>query len=147
MPVLTKINTNSIAEDAITGDKWAGDAYLSNTANQNISGTYSENRLYTSDAYTLSANATVNSHLTLSTIKSTGDVVLTKINIATVGQVDGADSSVIRLTVQPASNDVVPVRNQILEIDSVNMSVTGVADTIAAGSSDAGVNYTTTARY
>ena len=77
----------------------------------------------------------------------TGDVVLTKINIATVGQVDGADSTVIRLTVQPAANDVVPVRNQILEIDSVNMSVTGVADTIAAGSSDAGVNYTTTASY
>ena len=77
----------------------------------------------------------------------TGDVVLTKINIATVGQVDGADSTVIRLTVQPASNDVVPVRNQILEIDSVNMSVTGVADTIAAGSSDAGVNYTTSASY
>ena len=77
MPVLTKINTNSIAEDAITGDKFAGDAYLANTANQNISGTYSENRLYTSDAYTLSGNATVNSHLTLSSIKPTDDVVLT----------------------------------------------------------------------
>ena len=77
MPVLTKINTNSIAEDAITGDKFAGDTYLANTATQNISGTYSENRLYTSDAYTLSGNATVNSHLTLSTVKPTGDVVLT----------------------------------------------------------------------
>jgi len=77
MPVLTKINTNSIAEDAITGDKFAGDAYLANTATQNISGTYSENRLYTSDAYTLSGNATVNSNLTLSSVKSTDDVVLT----------------------------------------------------------------------
>ena len=77
MPVLTKINTNSIAEDAITGDKFAGDAYLANTANQNISGTYSESRLYTSDTYTLSGNATVNSHLTLSSIKPTADVVLT----------------------------------------------------------------------
>ena len=77
MPVLTKINTNSIAEDAITGDKFAGDAYLANTSNQNISGTYSENRLYTSDAYTLSGNATVNSHITLSTVKPTADVVLT----------------------------------------------------------------------
>ena len=77
MPVLTKINTNSIAEDAITGDKFAGDAYLANTANQNISGTYSENRLYTSDAYTLSGNATINSHLTLSSVKPTVDVVLT----------------------------------------------------------------------
>ena len=78
---------------------------------------------------------------------TTGDVVLTKINIATVGQVDGADSTYIRLTVQPASNDVVPVRNQILQIDTTNLSVTGVADTIAAGSGDAGVNYTTTATY
>ena len=77
MPVLTKINTNVIADDAVTGDKFAGDAYLSNTATQNISGTYSENRLYTSDAYTLSGNATVNGHLTLSSIKPTADVVLT----------------------------------------------------------------------
>ena len=77
MPVLTKINTNSIAEDAITGDKFAGDAYLANTANQNISGTYSESRLYTSDTYTLSGNATVNSNLTLSSVKPTADVVLT----------------------------------------------------------------------
>ena len=77
MPVLTKINTNSIAEDAITGDKFAGDAYLSNTANQNISGTYSENRMYTSDAYTLSGNTTINSNVVLSTVKPNSDVVLT----------------------------------------------------------------------
>ena len=77
MPVLTKINTNSIAEDAITGDKFAGDTYLANTATQDISGTYAESRVYTSDAYTLSGNATVNSNITLSTIKDSGDVVLT----------------------------------------------------------------------
>ena len=77
----------------------------------------------------------------------TGDVVLTKINIGTVSDVDGANSTSIRITVQPASNDVVPVRNQILEIDLVNLSVTGVADTIAAGAGDAGVNYSTTATY
>ena len=78
---------------------------------------------------------------------TTGDVVLTKINIGSVGNVDGAASTAIRLTVQPASNDVVPVRNQILEIDSTNLSVTGSADTIAAGAGDAGVNYSTTATY
>ena len=77
MPVLTKINSNVIADDAISGDKLGGSAYLANTATQNISGTYSENRLYTSDAYTLSGNATVNSNLTLSSVKSTDDVVLT----------------------------------------------------------------------
>ena len=43
--------------------------------------------------------------------------------------------------------DKVVSRNQILEIDTVNLTVTGVADTIAAGSSDAGVNYTTTSSY
>ena len=78
---------------------------------------------------------------------TTGDVVLTKINIGSVGDVDGATSTAIRLTVQPASNDVVPVRNQILQIDSVNLSVTGASDTIAAGAGDAGVNYSTTATY
>ena len=66
---------------------------------------------------------------------------LLKLDIATVGDVDGATSTSVRITVQPASNDVVPVRNQILQIDSVNLSVTGTADTIAAGAGDAGVNY------
>ena len=78
---------------------------------------------------------------------TTGDIVLTKISIATVGDVDSATSTSIRLTVVPASNDVVPVRNQILQIDTTNLSVTGVADTIASGAGDAGVNYTTTASY
>ena len=78
---------------------------------------------------------------------TTGDVVLTKINIATVGQVDGIDSTTIRLTIKPASNDVVPVRNQILQIDTTNLSVVGTVDTIAAGAGDAGVNYSTTATY
>jgi len=68
-------------------------------------------------------------------------------NFATVGDVDGATSTVIRLTVQPASNDIVPVRNQILQIDATNLSVTGTVDTIAAGAGDAGVNYTTSATY
>ena len=72
---------------------------------------------------------------------------MTKISIATVGDVDGATSTSIRLTVVPASNDVVPVRNQILQIDTTNLSVTGVADTIASGGGDAGVNYTTTSSY
>ena len=77
MPVITKINTNAIADDAVTGDKFSGASYIPNSTSQDISGTYSENRLYTSDAYTLSGNATVNSHLTLSSVKPTADVVLT----------------------------------------------------------------------
>ena len=64
-----------------------------------------------------------------------------------MGQVNAADSTSIRLTVVPSSNDIVPVRNQILEIDTVNLSVTGAADTIASGAGDAGVNYSTTSSY
>ena len=78
MPVLTKINTNSIAEDAITGDKFAGDSYLENTSNQNLSGTIAESRMYTSDAYTLSGDTTVNGNLVLSSVKEDGsDITLT----------------------------------------------------------------------
>ena len=53
----------------------------------------------------------------------------------------------IELTVQPSSNDVVPVRDQILEIDTANSSITVQADTFVGGSADAGVGYTTTSSY
>ena len=94
MPVLTKINSNVIADDAITGDKLGGSAYLANTASQNISGTYSENRMYTSDAYTLSGNATVNSELILSSVKPNADAVLTASGAYTItgtGILSGGD--------------------------------------------------------
>ena len=100
------------------------------------------------NAYYISGAAKVYKTPSVGTIDyTTGDVVLTKMNFATVGNVDGATSTVIRLTVQPASNDIVPVRNQIFQIDATNLSVTGTIDTIAAGAGDAGVNYTTSATY
>ena len=99
-------------------------------------------------AYYVSGTSKVYQAASVGTIDyTTGDVVLTKIDITAVGDVDGATSTSVRITVQPASNDVVPVRNQILQIDSVNLSITGTADTIAAGAGDAGVNYTTSATY
>ena len=100
------------------------------------------------NAYYISGASKVYEAASVGTIDyTTGDIVLTKMNFATVGDVDGATSTSIRLTVQPASNDIVPVRNQILQIDLTNLSVTGTADTIAAGAGDAGVNYSTTATY
>ena len=60
---------------------------------------------------------------------------------------DGIAQTHIRITVQPDSNDIVPVRNQILAIDTTNMTVEGVVDTIASGASDAGVNYSTVSSY
>jgi len=47
----------------------------------------------------------------------------------------------------PSSNDVVPVRDQILNIDTSNSTITVEADTFVGGSSSAGVGYTTTSSY
>ena len=74
---------------------------------------------------------------------STGEIVLSSFNIASATNSDGT----ITITVIPNSNDIVPVRNQVLEIDATNLSVTGISDTIAQGSSNAGVSYTTTSSY
>ena len=40
-----------------------------------------------------------------------------------------------------------PVRNQILEIDTANSSITVSADEFVGGSADAGLGYTTTSSY
>ncbi len=64
-----------------------------------------------------------------------------------VENIRGSVSSKIELTVVPKSNDVVPVRDQILEIDTANSSITVNADTFVGGSADAGVGYTTTSSY
>ena len=44
---------------------------------------------------------------------------------------DGAVSGKIRVTAIPNSNDIIPVRNQILELDTTNTTVTGSVDAIA----------------
>jgi len=41
----------------------------------------------------------------------------------------------------------VPVRNQVLSIDTTNSTVTGSVDEIESGSSQAGTTYTTTSSY
>ena len=53
---------------------------------------------------------------------------------------DGSTSTQIRVTVLPSSNDVVPVRNQIIEIDLVNTSIIAAVDLTAS----TGKGYTTT---
>ena len=78
---------------------------------------------------------------------ATGEIILTSANITSISNVDGAASTQIRVTAIPSSNDIVPVRNQILEIDSANSSVTGDVDAIESGGSQAGTTYTTTSSY
>ena len=78
---------------------------------------------------------------------TTGQITLNSLNIASISNIRGSSSTVIELTVTPSSNDVVPVRAQILEIDTSNSTITVEADTLIGGSSDAGVGYTTTTSY
>ena len=77
----------------------------------------------------------------------TGEIILTSFNITEISNVDGATSTSIRLIVTPESNDIIGVRNQVLEIDTANLIVTANVDTIATGSASAGVGVTTTSTY
>jgi hypothetical protein len=73
-----------------------------------------------------------------------GQITLNSLQISTVENIRGNASSVIELIVKPKSNDIVPVRNQIIEIDLENSIINVEADTFLGGASDAGVGYTTT---
>ena len=78
---------------------------------------------------------------------SDGKIVTDGINITSVAAVDGASSTQIRITAVPDSKDIVPVRNQILEIDFTNTSVIGEVDIVAVGDAGAGSTYTPTSSY
>ena len=121
-----KINDDSSTNEHFLDDDGAGNIrvyYLSGTT-----------RIYTSSSF-----GTIN--------YTTGEIILTSANITSISNVDGAVSTVIRVTVTPDSNDIVPVRNQVLEIDTANSSFTGSVDEIESGSSQAGTGYTTTSSY
>ena len=98
--------------------------------------------------YSLSGATRVYANNTQGTINyTTGQITINSLNIASVENIRGSASSVIELTVKPNSNDIVPVRAQILEIDTQNSNITVTADTFVGGSADAGVGYTTTSSY
>ena len=70
---------------------------------------------------------------------NTGEVVLTSFNITATTNTNAT----IDVTIKPNSNDVIPVRQQIVEIDTVATTVTAEVDDFATGSATAGVGYTT----
>ena len=78
---------------------------------------------------------------------SSGLVEVNSLNVSNIENIRGAASTVIEITVKPNSNDIVPIRNQVLEIDVANSSVTVEADTLVGGSANAGIGYTTTSSY
>ena len=121
-----KINNDDSTNEHFLDDDGAGNVrvyYLSGTT-----------RIYTSSTF-----GTVN--------YTTGQIILTSANITSISNVDGATSTQIRVFAIPNSNDIAPVRNQVLEIDTSNSSITGEIDTVESGSSQAGTSYTTTSSY
>ena len=78
---------------------------------------------------------------------STGQITLNSLDIAEISNIRGATSKIVEITVTPNSNDIVPVRDQILEIDTENLIIKVSEDTFVGGSSEAGVGYTTTSSY
>ena len=98
--------------------------------------------------YYLSGTTRVYTDTTYGTVDyATGEVVLTSAHITSISNVDGATSTQVRVFATPSSNDVVPVRNQVLSIDTSNSTITGEVDGIESGSSQAGTSYTTTSSY
>ena len=73
---------------------------------------------------------------------STGLITIPSLTIATT-----VNTNSIQVVTQPKSNDIVPVRNQLLEIDFANSTVTAEVDTIESGGSSAGTGYNTTSSY
>ena len=92
-----------------------------------------------SRVYTNSTAGTVN--------YTDGSIAVSSLNITSISKVDGTTSTKIRVTVVPESKDIVPVRNQVLEIDFVNTSIIGEVDTIASGDVGASSNYTTNSSF
>ena len=69
-----------------------------------------------------------------------GIIQIDSVGITSVSNVDGSTSTRFRVTVLPDSNDVIPVRNQLLEIDTINTVVVGTIDQTAT----TGKGYTVT---
>ena len=89
--------------------------------------------------YTVNTAGTIN--------YSTGAIAINALTIASIENIRGAASTVVELTVTPNSNDVVPVRAQVIDIDVANSSFTVQADTLVGGSANAGIGYSTTSSY
>ena len=98
--------------------------------------------------YYLSSGIRTYSNETQGTIDyTTGQITLNSLNVASISNIRGVTSTTIELTVTPSSNDIVPVRDQIIEIDISNSIVNVETDSFVGGSADAGVGYTTTSSY
>ncbi len=115
---------------------------------------------YDSSLYTLFQTSTSSTtrQLQIFRLSTTNQKIITVDNAGTVDTVNGIvtvnafnpsaiTGSYITITATPNSNDIAPQRNQLVEIDMNNVTVTPQVDTVATGGAIAGVGYTTTPNY
>ena len=94
--------------------------------------------------YYISGSIRVYKDNTAGTINyTTGKIAINSLILSSTANTD----STIDFTVLPDSYDVISSRNQLLDITADQISVTGVADTVASGETSAGVGYTTSSSY
>ena len=97
--------------------------------------------------YLVSGVRTYHSEVAGTVNYATGLVSVNPVYITSVSNVDNNVSTAIRLTASPASTDIVGKRNQIIEIDIINTTITGGQDTIAVNSSGGSTDYITNSTY
>ena len=97
--------------------------------------------------YLVSGVRTYHSEVAGTVNYATGLISVNPVYITSVSNVDNNVSTAIRLTASPASTDIVGKRNQIIEIDILNTTITGGQDTIAVNSSGGSTDYITNSTY
>ena len=95
--------------------------------------------------YFMSAGARSYTNIIAGTINyTTGAVSIRTLTITSISDVDGSTATKIRLTIVPNANDIVALRNQILEIDVANSTVTAGVDNVSVGDESGAVNFSAT---
>ena len=95
--------------------------------------------------YFMSAGARSYTNIVAGTINyTTGAVSIRTLTITSISDVDGSTATKIRLTIVPNANDIVALRNQILEIDVANSTVTAGVDNVSVGDESGAVNFSAT---
>ena len=78
---------------------------------------------------------------------TTGQITINSLNITAVSNIRNATATAVELTVIPNSNDIVPVRNTVVEMDIANSTFVVERDGFVGGSNDAGVGYSSVTSY
>ena len=145
-PTLNSSSSYTIAFNNAFFNPHSGHSSVISSTGFKLSG--NENELFLQDdgkgtlqSYYLSGTTRIIANSSFGTVDYlNGKIVISSATVISVSNVDSVASTKIRVVASPSSNDIVPLRNDIIEIDTSNSSVTGIVDTV---SSSAGSSTTT----